>query len=155
MEQETSPQLFSLVIDPTTKAHLTETAKWAKFLAIVGMVFLVLGILAAVVLPSFLFKALERRSEFDASNFPSFMPVIFGVYAVIASAIWFFPLLFTLRFANKMQAALRGNDQQELNGSFANLKGCLRFMGIVTIIVLGLYLIGLVLFIVAMSMAGR
>ena len=43
MEQQNQNQdadLFGLSIDTTGRAHLTEAAKWARFLAIVGFVFI-------------------------------------------------------------------------------------------------------------------
>ena len=39
--------LFSLSIDPLTKAHLNDTARWARFLSISGMVVLVLMVVFA------------------------------------------------------------------------------------------------------------
>jgi hypothetical protein len=44
MEQDQHASLFSLSIEPVTKTHLNETAKWARFLAISGMVFLGLAV---------------------------------------------------------------------------------------------------------------
>jgi predicted secreted protein len=69
---------------------------------------------------------------------------IFATYMIVVAVIYFFPLLFTLRFANKMRAALNGNDQQALNTSFQNLKACFRYIGIITIIALVFLAIGLV-----------
>ncbi len=71
---------------------------------------------------------------------------------IVAAVIWFFPLLYTIRFANQMKVALAGNDQQALNKSFQNLKICLRYLGIVTIIILAIYAIIIVFAIVGASM---
>ncbi len=68
---------------------------------------------------------------------------IFAAYMIVIALLYFFPLLFTLRFANKMRTALSTNDQQALNTSFQNLKICFRYIGILTII-------GLVFFGIAM-----
>jgi hypothetical protein len=38
MEQNQDNSLFNLSVDTVSKAHLKETAGWAKFLAIVGMI---------------------------------------------------------------------------------------------------------------------
>jgi hypothetical protein len=38
MEQNQGPSLFGLEIDAAGKSHLSETARWAKFLAIAGMI---------------------------------------------------------------------------------------------------------------------
>jgi hypothetical protein len=146
-------ELFSLSIDPATKTHLSEAAKWARFLAIVGMVFLALIIIFGFFGAAMLFST---ANSFGGSEYGAGMGGIgstfFAVYIVIAAVIWFFPLLFTLRFANQMKIALAGDDQQALNKSFQNLKICLRFLGIVTIIILAIYAIIIVFAIVGASM---
>jgi len=46
MEENQNTSLFGLGIDPTAKAHLSEAARWARFLAIVG--FVLIGIIVLV-----------------------------------------------------------------------------------------------------------
>jgi len=137
--EQTNTSLFSLTIDPVTKAHLTEAAKWARFLAITGMVFLVLMIIAGVFGSAMLFSTTSRlESEYggSATGMGAYGTGIFAAYMIIVAVIYFFPLLFTLRFANNMRVALNANDQQALNISFQNLKACFRFVGVLTIIAL-------------------
>jgi hypothetical protein len=67
-----------------------------------------------------------------------------AVMYLLFAAIGFFPLLFTYRFANQMRGALNSNDQALLNTSFQNLKICYRYIGIVAIIVLVLFILSLV-----------
>lgn len=147
-------ELFSLSIDPSTKAHLTEAAKWAKFLAIVGMVFLAVLIIFGFFGAAILFSTSNNFGgpEYGSFGMSSVASTFFAVYIVIAAVIWFFPLLYTLRFANQMKIALAGNDQQALNKSFQNLKICLRFLGIITIIILAIYAIVIVFAVVGASM---
>lgn len=147
MEQTHTSALFSLTIDPITKAHLSETARWAKFLAIVGMIFLALMLVFGIFLSTMMTSAASRFGEVDGYNTSSIfagfgvgMAVLYIILAVIA----FFPLLFLLRFSNRMKAALVNNDQQQLNTSFQNLKVYFRYLGIITIIILALYAIAIV-----------
>jgi Mg2+ and Co2+ transporter CorA len=143
--EQTNTSLFSLSIDPVTKAHLYETAKWAKFLAVVGMIFLVLMIVAGVFGSAMLFSTMGGLdNEYGGTGMATYGSGIFATYMIVVAVIYFFPLLFTLRFANKMRAALNGNDQQALNTSFQNLKACFRYIGIITIIALVFLAIGLV-----------
>ncbi|MEI6947293.1 DUF5362 family protein [Paraflavisolibacter sp. H34] len=145
MEPTHSPELFSLTIDPQTKAHLVETSKWARFLAIVGLALSVLMVVAALF---FMFSSTgQTPAEGEYGNTSLLQNV--GAYALIPilfyALVTVFPLVFLLRFANKMRAALSGNDQRVLNESFHNLKACFRYLGIVTIIVLALYILAFVL----------
>lgn len=146
MEQTTSTSLFSLSIDPVTKAHLTETARWARFLAIIGFVFLALMLVGGIISIATM-SYLTGNMGGDAAGFSMFAGYGIGFFAfffIIIAVIVFFPLMFMLRFANQMKAALNSNDQQKLNTSFQNLKAYFRFWGIITIISLAFYAILLV-----------
>ena len=58
MEQSHSQELFSLQIDPLTKSHLWETARWAKFLSIVGFVLCGLILIGGLFFSTFLVQLL-------------------------------------------------------------------------------------------------
>lgn len=140
MEENTA--LFSLSIDPATKAQLSETATWARFLAVAGFVFLLLvvffGLYSTLVISRYedVFNGYPgRRGIMDSIGV--------GVAAmyVIVSIVAFFPLLFMFRFANQMQRALSFNNQALLNASFQNLKIYFRYLGVVTVIFLVLMLL--------------
>jgi hypothetical protein len=145
--------LFSLTIDPVTKSHLSETARWAKFLAITGMIFLFLMILLMTLGSTLIFSKFNSLDTTDGSNMASYASVAMAVYMIIIAVIWFFPLLFTLRFANGMKRALAGNDQQALNTAFQNLKVCMRYLGVITIVILAIYAIIIVVAIITAGMA--
>ena len=156
MEQTHSSSLFSLSIDPVTKAHLSETAKWARFLAIVGIILLIVGVIFSLIMAVGMsaFTGSFDNQYGGASPFPGFGVAIALVYIIIL-VLWFFPLLYLLRFANRMRVALNGNDQQALNVSFQNLKVCFRYVGIVTIIVLALYAIGIAFAVIGAAAFSR
>lgn len=144
MEENSS--LFSLSIDPVTKANLYETAKWARFLALVGFVFLVIMIISGVLVSITLSRF---EGTIDSSGMMGVAGPSVAMLYIIFAAIAFFPLMYTLRFANQMRGALNGNDQALLNAAFQNLKVCLRYLGIVTIITLVLFALSILL-----SLAG-
>jgi magnesium-transporting ATPase (P-type) len=135
MEENIS--LFSLTIDPTTKTHLFETARWARFLAIVGFVFLVLVIFLGVY-SSMMISRFEEgyRSTLGVTGVMNAAGAGVAVMYIVMAVVAFFPLLFTFRFSSLMRHALNSNDQALLNASFQNLKVCFRYLGIITIIFL-------------------
>jgi hypothetical protein len=140
-QASTHSSLFSLSIDPVAKIQLTEASKWARFLAIAGMVFLGLIVVAGLVVAA---TASNDITEFDTpgySPFSAFGPMVAVVYIIVA-LIGFFPLLYLLRFANKTKAALTSNEQEVLNTSFQNLKAYFRYIGILVIIWMALFVIG-------------
>lgn len=150
---ETPSHVFSLSIDPVSKMHLTEAAKWARFLAIVGFIFLVLvvaaGIFAATTISGLEEEYSRQLGGYRNRGMGGYMGAGAAIFYVLLAVIYFFPLMFTLRFSNNMKAALAADNQERLNASFQNLKATLRYMGVITII--ALVLIGISL---AMGVLG-
>ncbi len=147
---ENNPPLFNLYIDGDTKAHLSETAKWARFLAIAGLVFNSLAVLGILFFAFYVTSLASSMEEGMGSNpfFSSGFGVGLAFFYILMLGIWFFPILSLLRFANRLKVALEGNDQQALNSSVQALKICFRFVGIVTVIILSSYAIGILVAII-------
>jgi ABC-type multidrug transport system fused ATPase/permease subunit len=147
METTESSSLFSLSIDPETKVHLLETARWARFLAIVGMICLGLLVLFGVVYSIWISSAINRLQT--QMSFPSQTTYDRGLAVgstfmfVVMAVVGFFPLLYMLRFASQMRIALYGNDQENLNSSFRNLKRYFRYFGVITLVGMGIWIIWL------------
>jgi hypothetical protein len=144
MEQPTE-NLLDLQIDPESNSYLSEAAKWSKFLAIMG--FIMCGLL--VILGLFSASIYGSASHAIGGAFSEMGGFMIAAFYFVFAVVYFFPCLYLLRFSSKMQAALRSNNQQELNNSFSNLKSCFRFMGILTIVVISLYVIVILLLVVS------
>lgn len=156
MEQTQDSSLFGLSLDPNGKAHLAEAARWAKFIAIVGFIMCGLVVLFGIFFSSIFanLSSSARYTPYDtysqgAGSFATMMAIIYIVIAVI----WFFPFLFMFRFAGKMKLALAANDQEALNTSFQNLKIMFRYVGIITIIVLSIYVIFFLVMLAGLGMS--
>ena len=143
---EQSNNLFELQIDHQGSSFLRETAKWSKFLSIVG--FVVMGLMLL-----FLGFAPTIFSTTFASGYGGSKEAGFAQFIILAAVmlIYFFPCLYLYKFATKMQVALRNNDQETLNSSFENLKSCFKFMGIFTIIILAIYALVFIVFLVSLT----
>jgi uncharacterized membrane protein YjgN (DUF898 family) len=150
MDQNQEPALFEFGIDTASRAHLSEAAKWARFLAIVGFVvcglIVVLGIFAGSFLSMMSGVSSDdyRGSTVLTSGLGAFMAVFYIGMAIL----FFFPYLFLFRFANHMRSALNTNDQLTLNSSFQNLKIMFRYVGILTIVLLSFYALAILMVIV-------
>ena len=140
MDQDQS-SLFGLGIDPTSKLHLAEAARWARFLSIIGFVMCALLICLGIFAGSIFSVFTSRYTTASATDVGSTFGAVFIVLYVIIAVIYFFPCLFLFRFASLMKNALASNDQNTLNTSFQNLKKLFRYVGILTIIALAFYLI--------------
>jgi len=157
MEEQNQTQdspLFGLTIDPTIKSQLYEAARWGKFLAIVGFIMCGLILLGGITIVTTL-GSVERTygSDMGPSFGRTFGSAFILVYIIIAAIIYFFPCLFLLRFSNKMKTALAADNQADLTLSFQNLKILFRYLGILTIIVLGIYLLAIIFTGIGMQMS--
>ena len=139
-EQNQESSLFGFGIDQSSRAHLAEAAKWAKFLAIVGFVMCGLIIVLSFFIGTLFSTSMGRYGD-SSSAFGSGFGIIITIVYLSFGVLYFFPCLFLFRFANNMIGALNSNEQITLNRSFQNLKIMFRYVGILTIIVLGLYII--------------
>ena len=135
--ESTTESLFELHVDHNGSAYLKETARWAKFMAILGFVFCAVYVLIALFAGSLMARLSTLGGNAGAGTGAALIGggLISVIYIMIA-VLYFFPCLYLYNFAAKMQTALRANDQDQLNLSFRNLKSCYRFMGILMIIAL-------------------
>jgi hypothetical protein len=158
MDQNQTSSLFNLSVDQTGRAHLAETARWAKFLAIIGFIMCGLIVLIGLFFGSIfsLFTSPYSNSPYnDLSVRGSGFGAIMAVYYIVIALIYFFPCLFLYRFANKMKTALASNEQDVLNTSFQNLKASFRYVGIVTIIFLAFFILAFIVGILGVAMGSR
>jgi len=160
MEQDQNTSLFGLGIDNISKGHLSEAAKWARFLAICGFIFIGLMIIYGIVVTFVMVDMANALSQVDSTpgenSLKNMMRIGMIIFYIVFAVIAFFPYYFLLRFANKMKAALISNDQEALNGSFQNLKILYRYMGILMIISLVLILFGILSMVAtAVMMSGN
>ena len=142
-----SENLFELQVDQQSISFLSETARWARFLSIVGFVLCGLMIVLALFAGSLIatFNRINSKSGDDAlGSAMGFSSALFSLIYIVIALLYFFPCLYLFNFSGKMQMALRNNDQTNLNAAFGNLKSCFKFVGILTIVFLSFYLLGTV-----------
>ncbi len=151
MDQQTPTNLFDLQVDQQSSVFLGETARWARFLAILG--FITCGLLVLVGLFAGTFMA-GTMSSMNMGGASMLSGGFFTLLYILIAIICFLPSLYLFRFATKTRTALRNNDQETLSESFKNLKSYFKFYGIVAIIALGFYAIAIVAAIVGAAV-GR
>ncbi|MBL7846297.1 MAG: hypothetical protein JNL40_02420 [Cyclobacteriaceae bacterium] len=126
--------------------YLLNAGKWAKFLAILGFIFIgflvILGFAAGSLLSS-----VSRQS---ALPFPSYL---FGLIYLIIGAIYFFPVHYLYNFASLAYSGIRDKDSSKIGQAILNLKSHYKFLGILAIVSLALYIF--VLFIILAVGAGQ
>jgi hypothetical protein len=127
-------------VSEVSSNNLLSTSKWAMFLGVVGFVFLGLMVLAGLSIMSM------------GSQFPSYatrnMPISFqmmGFIYIVMAGIGFYPTYCLVRFSSKMQESIRTKATMSFDEATGYLKGHYTFAGIMTIAIIGLYLIAILI----------
>jgi hypothetical protein len=131
---------YRLFITPNSYDYLAEISKWLKFLSILGFIFsgfMLLGGLSVMTLDTDIFKGVSSFMPYSLISIYGFAYIVFGAFYLIPS--WFL-----FKTSNAMKTALETNDSLELEASFKNHKSFYKFIGILTLIMLGLYALGIV-----------
>ena len=121
-----------LTVSPLASGYLNETGKWGKFLAIVG--FCVIGLIVMIGL----FAGTIFSSMGEALPFPGFL---MGLIYVAVGLLYFFPVYYLFKFSNQVRTALINKNSQQLDSAFENLKSHYKFIGILMIITLSMYVL--------------
>lgn len=134
MENEKQTENFENQLTTAAVGFLQESAKWSKFMAIIGFIGIGLMVLVS------LFMAIGF-SAMGASTMPElpFSMSAFSIIYVLFAAIYFFPVYYLYQYATKTSAALHSKNKQLLTDGLENLKSHHKFLGIFTLILISLY----------------
>jgi hypothetical protein len=130
-----------LIVTQSALDYLSETQKWAKFLSIMGFIgtgfMVVFGLFAST-----LFSSLGNR---EIAAYSQSMGLMMSILYILMALLYFFPTLYLYRFANKLKLAIVNRNNEELKEAFKNQKSLYKFMGIMMIVTLCLYILMAVL----------
>ena len=132
------PADASLFDNKDIHSFLVETSKWGKFLAIMGYI----GVGVMVLFSLVAMVGLSLLSSYANMPFPA---GLFGLMYLVIAVIYYFPVTFLYRFSVRMRKGLESRDVAAVTSGFENLKMLYKFKGIVTIIVLAIYLLALLI----------
>ncbi len=124
----------NLHINKNVKGYLLETAKWGQFLAIMDYIFVGLMVIIAFVfiLASKYFPGLNTNGSFTLG---------FGALYLLLSGLYMIPVTYLYRFSTQVKHGLINQDEINVEESFKNLKSLFKFSGILTIVLIGIYLL--------------
>ena len=124
-----------LEISTEALSFLRETAKWTKFLSIIGFIFV--GILTVM---AFFMGAIFSSIPM-LGGVSSFSGIGWGftvIYLVIA-LVYFFPVYYLFKFSSNLKNALLSGDTLVLTEAFNYLKKHYKFIGILTLVMVVIY----------------
>lgn len=148
--QQEEEEVEALWISEDVRSYIYETAKWTKFLSVIG----------------FIFSALTAITAFGANAFLSAVPAdnplqkigaagITIVYLLLA-IVQFYPSLQLYKFSIAANQAVLFGEQTSLSEAMGKLKSFFKFWGIITIAFIALYVMMMIFVIVAgVAVAGH
>ncbi|MEP6927117.1 MAG: DUF5362 family protein [Ginsengibacter sp.] len=139
-----------LQLSPQSQSYLAESAKWGKFLAIMGFILCGFMIIVAFFIPVFLTQLPPYNTM--PSAFSSGMKVGMTIVYLLLALLFFFPCFYLYKFSVKMQSAVQVESQENFDESLMNLKSMFKFYGIFTIIILSFYALAFIVGIIAVAM---
>lgn len=144
--EETGEGKENLLITEEIRSYIYETAKWTKFLSIVGLVFSAFLALMAL--------SANGIIEGLAAATPGNPLVQLGtafltVYFLCISLILFYPSFLLFKYSNAVNTAILYADQENFTIAMKKMKSIFKFWGIITIIVLALNVLSVLLAVIA------
>jgi ABC-type multidrug transport system fused ATPase/permease subunit len=135
-------QLEQLILNADARIFLKETAKWAFFIAILGIfgiAFMFLGAIASF----FVFDALPQSSQ---TQVPFDMGVATSIFYLVMALLYIFPVYYLLQFSTKLKKALNTKNDEVLANAFEMLKSHYKYIGVLFIIIISLNVLTVVAF---------
>ncbi|MBK6997461.1 MAG: hypothetical protein IPH31_22085 [Lewinellaceae bacterium] len=128
-----------LRITPEIRLFWEQTAKWTLFFAV--LLFILFGLVTLA--------GLAAAMSTGAAG------VVGGIALVaIYGVILFFPGLYYYRFSSQMKQALTTDDTGMLEQAFVNLRRFYRYVGIMVIVIIAVYMVFLLVFGATMMRGG-
>jgi hypothetical protein len=133
--QNAITELEQITLTSGAKNFLRETAKWGKFLSILGFIALGLMLLGSFFISSF-YNTLPQ-----ADIMPFDLGIVVTLIYTVVALICIFPIYYLYQFSAKMKEALISKDDAVLVTAFEMLKSHYKFIGVATIITLSIYIL--------------
>jgi hypothetical protein len=134
--------------------YLETTRKWTLFMAILGFIGIGLMLLIGIFAGSFIGKMMGGMSSMSgmegmegmegvgaAKAVGGFMGVFMFIFYLILAVIYFFPILYLLRFSTHTKKAVATLDANELKLGLKYLKSYWKYIGILLIVCISLLLL--------------
>ncbi|HTN16625.1 MAG TPA: hypothetical protein VL092_03020 [Chitinophagaceae bacterium] len=131
-----SSAIFDITLTEKAKAHLLETCRWTKFLAI--LTFILIGIMMTGLLAVF---ATGSMAAVMSNGFSALGAVGAFLVMTLLVVLYWYPSYMLYRFSVSIKSGILHNNQQMIEDGFRYEKNMYRFLGILTIIIILVYLV--------------
>jgi hypothetical protein len=134
------PGIRKIELEEEALKDLDKTRKWSMFLAILGFIFTGIILIGGLIASLFLSVFKTERALFGVTE------LLVIVVILVFVLIYFFPMLYLFRFSKHTSNAVRTLDKQEMQNAIKYLRKYYVYIGILTIVVLAIYLVSMIVF---------
>ncbi|WP_442590533.1 DUF5362 family protein [Pedobacter sp. AW31-3R] len=140
-ERDENEEVDALWISEDIRSYIYDTAKWTRFLAIVGFVFSALVAISAFSVDA-IFSSIAAANP--GNPLLQLNPMVLTVMYLLFALVIFYPSFLLFKFSSSANQAVLFADQPSLTVAMNKLKSYFKFWGIMTIIVIGFYVLAIV-----------
>ncbi len=130
-----------LIVNDLIQNELKKTIKWTMFLSILGFIGLGFMLIGALIMFGNMGRGFYGEQMF-----------VMAITYMIMAIVYFFPVYFLYQFSSKMKSALEFGGQVSMNEAFIYMRKQYQFIGIVSIVVISIYIL---MFLSAIAFVGR
>lgn len=137
-----------LQLTEVIKSNLVEAAKWAKFIAIIGFIGIGFMIIVGLFFGTIM-GMISRLEGAETAALPSFFGAVVAVVYILLALLYFFPVKYLYDFSSKVKRAIEITDQDLFSEAILKLKSHYKYIGILMIVMICLYILGIIISIIA------
>lgn len=125
----------NMYITAVGRSLLVIISRWARFLAILGFIFLGIGVIF-ILFSGTMISGMNRYMAMEGATYyvPGAFSWLYATAYLIMLLIYFFPFYFLYKFATRTRKALLSDDPSILTEALNALKNHYVYIGILTII---------------------
>ena len=135
-------------------AFLRESAKWSMFLAIIGFVGIAIMVIAGIFMGTIMssIPAMGGGMNNGMSSSPfTMMPGLMAGFYIVIAILYFFPIYYLFKYAQNTKMSLQSSNSDLLADALGYLKSHHKFLGIMMIIIISLYILIAIIGVVAFA----
>jgi hypothetical protein len=156
---ENDQETRKIEIGQESLGYLETMRKWTMFLAILGFIgvgiMIIFGLIFGIFMSAFSSKipGIEGVEGIGSTGtIGSIAGIIILIFMVVFAVIYFFPLLFLIRFSRHTGNAIAKLDANELQLGLKNMRNYWQYIGILIIVFISLYLVAFIFFGASLAM---
>ncbi|KIO76524.1 hypothetical protein TH53_14275 [Pedobacter lusitanus] len=148
-ELQEDAEVDALWITEDIRSYIYDAAKWTRFLSIVGFVFTAMFVMSAFSVGA-IYSTLS--ASMPGNPLLKLGPAVLTVFYLLIGLFQFYPSFLLYKFSASATKAVLYADQPSLGEAISKLKSFFKFWGVLTIVLIALYVL---MIIMVVAFAGQ